>query len=111
MQFGPFQGANKYIKIELINSLSSIWLRLTLEAKEGNIVVAMVDRLIFDEGTRWGRSRSHSGGTRAAQMMHSLAREDIRLLCEKVGHVRVRFFGMPGEEGKGRECAVLKATQ
>ena len=66
---------------------------------EGDL--AIVDRLIFDEGTCWGRSRSHSGGTRAAQMMHPLAREDIRLLCEKVGHVRSFLRNARGGEGEG----------
>ena len=46
-----------------------------------------------------------------AQMMHALshARQDIRLLCEKVGFVR--NFGMPGEGKSERKNAVLKATQ
>ena len=55
--------------------------------------MVVVDRLICDDGTRWGRSRSHSGGRHATSGADdapslSLAREDIRLLCEKVGHVR-----------------------
>ena len=59
--------------------------------------MVVVDRLICDDGTRWGRSRSHSGGrhaTSGADDAPSLSHAKIFDYCVR----RSATFGMP-EEG------------
>ena len=60
--------------------------------------VVVVDRLICDEETRWGRFRSHCTGD--ADDARALAREDIR--CEKVGFVRSFRNARGGEREEER---------